>query len=218
MHLKLVRMRLYIMRIPQKISCQLSFLFLIIMSAVSLTACQSTQNQKLLATMNSADINSHEYIIGPEDVLEINVWKNADLSRKVVVRPDGMITLPLIGEIQAGGRTAGKLRDLISTKLERYKETPEVTVTVAEINSYYIYILGEVRNPGKFQVRSYTTVLQAVALAGGFTEWADKNDMVILRKTSNGEQKIRVRYKDVLRSKKSKPDELLHPGDTLIVP
>ena len=159
-----------------------------------------------------------EYIIGPEDVLEINVWKNADLSKTVVVRPDGMITLPLIGEIEAGGCTVNKLRDLISSRLKKYKETPEVTVTVAQINSYYIYILGEVRNPGKYQVRSYTTVLQAVALAGCFSEWADKNDMVILRRTVNGEQKVRVRYKDVLRNKRSTSDELLHPGDTLVIP
>jgi len=160
-----------------------------------------------------------EYTIGPEDVLEINVWKNADLSKTVVVRPDGMITLPLIGDVQAGERTPNKLRDVIRLKLDKFKELPEVTVTVTQINSYYIYVLGEVRNPGKYQVRNYTTVLQAVAMAGGFTEWADKNDMVILRKTQNEqEQKIKIRYKDVLRNKKSKPDELLRRGDTLIIP
>lgn len=160
-----------------------------------------------------------QYVIGPEDVLEINVWKSADLSKSVIVRPDGMITLPLIGEIQAGGNTASQLREVISGRLEKYKEIPEVTVTVAQVNSYYIYVLGEVRNPAKYQVRSYTTVIQAVALAGGFTEWADKNDMVILRKNQNGPgQKINVRYKDILRNKISRPDEVLHPGDTLIVP
>lgn len=160
-----------------------------------------------------------EYIIGPEDLLEINVWKNADLSKAVTVRPDGMITLPLIGEIKAGGSTANQLREAISKRLEKYKDIPEVTVTVAQVNSYNIYVLGEVRTPGKYQLRSYTTVLQAIALTGGFSQWAKKNDMVILRKTQNGlDQKIKVRYNDVLRDKGSKPDELLYPGDTLIVP
>jgi polysaccharide export outer membrane protein len=161
----------------------------------------------------------HEYIIGPEDVLEINVWRNADLSKTVIVRPDGMISLPLIGEVQAGGKTASQLKEMISARLEKYKDTPEVTVTVAQVNSYTIFVLGEVRNPGKYQVRSYTTVFQAIAQAGGFSQWAKRNDMLILRKTPNGlDQKIKVRYKDVLRDKGSKPDQLLYPGDTLIIP
>jgi polysaccharide export outer membrane protein len=161
----------------------------------------------------------HEYVIGSEDVLEVNVWKNMELSKTVVVRPDGMITLPLIGDIQAGGRTTGKLREAIRAALEKFKDVPEVTVTVTQVNSYYIYVLGEVRNPGKYQVKSYTTVLQAVALAGGFTEWSEKNGMVILRRSQNGmDQKVKVRYKDVMRDNRSKPDELLRPGDTLIIP
>jgi polysaccharide export outer membrane protein len=191
------------------------------MTTALCSACQFARSQNITASDRLADtpMIPHEYIIGPEDVLEINVWKNADLSKTVIVRPDGMITLPLIGEVRAGGKTAGQLKEMISSRLEKYKDIPEVTVTVAQVNSYVIYVLGEVRNPGKYQVRSYTTVLQAVAQAGGFLEWAKKNGMVILRKTQNGlDQKIKVRYKDVLRDKGSKPDELLYPGDTLIVP
>ncbi len=197
------------------------FFFSIIALAVLCSACQSKQ-LPLTASDNSADVlkaRLHEYIIGPEDVLEINVWKNADLSKAVIVRPDGMITLPLIGEIKAGGTTPNQLREIISKRLEKYKEIPEVTVTVAQVNSYIVYVLGEVKNPGKYQVKSYTTVLQALAQAGGFAQWAKKNDMLIVRKTPNGlEQKIRVRYKDVLDDKGSWSDELLYPGDTLVVP
>jgi len=108
---------------------------------------------------------SQEYRIGPEDVLEIVVWKNADLSKIVTVRPDGMITLPLIGELRAGGLTANEVRDGIKARLERYKEVPEVSVTVADVRSYNLYILGEVRTPGRYQVKSHTTLLQALALA-----------------------------------------------------
>lgn len=193
----------------------------IVVPAFLCSACQSTKPRTLPTSDASMDVSvAHpEYIIGPEDVLEINVWKNADLSRTVTVRPDGMITLPLIGEVQAGGRTAAKLREEISTRLAKYKDIPEVTVTVTEVNSYYIYVLGEVRTPGKYRVRSYTTVIQAVALAGGFTTFAKKNDMVVLRKTQKGsEQRIKVRYKEIIRHEGSMRDDILRPGDTLVVP
>jgi len=157
-----------------------------------------------------------EYRIGPEDVLDIMVWKNADLSRTVTVRPDGMITLPLIDELRAGGRTADQVRDEIKTRLERYKkDVPEVSVTVADVRSYNLYILGEVKTPGRYQVKTATSLLQALALAGGFTEFANTNDMVVVRRdTLLKEQRIRVRYKDLIR----RGDMTLSPGDTVIVP
>ena len=199
-------------------------LFSIAMFAVLGSACQSTKTHNILASDHSSNVSlcysltNQEYLIGPEDVLEINVWKNTDLSKTVIVRPDGMITLPLVGEFRVWGRTPSKVREMISERLKEYKNIPEVTVTVVQVNSYYIFVLGEVRNPGKYQVKSYTSVLQVVALAGGFSEWANKNDMLILRKNLNGpDQKIKVRYKDILGLENSKPDELLHPGDTLII-
>lgn len=169
-------------------------------------------------SVGEKDSRDQEYVIGPEDVLEVNVWKNPDLGKSVVVRPDGMITLPLIGEVEAGGRTAEDVREDVATRLQKYyKEVPAVTVTVSEVNSYYIYVLGEVRAPGKYQVKSYMTVLQAVALAGGFTEWADRNDLVVLREHAKGaSERIRLRYKDIV--KEGEPDRILRRGDTLIVP
>jgi polysaccharide export outer membrane protein len=172
--------------------------------------------------MDRIDGNSYanaEYIIGPEDVLEINVWKNPDLSRTVTVRPDGVITLPLIGEGKVAGLTPRELREKIRKRLgEYYKDIPEVTVTVNQVNSYNIYVLGEVRNPGKYQIKSFTTVLQAIALAGGFSESADKDNLVILRKGQDGnDQRIKISYKDFLRERSTKPDIVLQPGDTLII-
>lgn len=157
----------------------------------------------------------NEYRIGPEDVLDVVVWKNADLSKSVTVRPDGRITLPLIGELTAGGLTADQVRDDIKVRLAKYKEVPEVSVTVADVRSYLLYILGEVRTPGRYQVKSYTSVLQALALAGGFTPYADTNEIVVVRRDHTAkEQRLKIRYKDLIR----RGDFTLSPGDTVIVP
>ena len=116
-----------------------------------------------------------DFLLGPEDVLDIVVWKNDDLSQKaVVVRPDGMISMPLIGEMMAGGLTANQLASQIALRLKEFKERPAVTVSVKEVNSYYVYVLGEVGKPGKYQLKSHATVLQAVAVANGFTAYAAK--------------------------------------------
>jgi polysaccharide export outer membrane protein len=158
---------------------------------------------------------SQEYRIGPEDVLEITIWKNVDLSKNVTVRPDGMITLPLIGELRAGGLTANEVRDGIRARLERYKEVPEVSVTVADVRSYNLYILGEVRTPGRYQVKSHTTLLQALALAGGFTPFAATEKIVLVRRDQHAnEQRVRIRYRDLIK----RGDVGLSPGDTVIVP
>jgi len=156
-----------------------------------------------------------EYRIGPEDVLDIAIWKNADLSKSVTVRPDGMITLPLIGELRAGGLTANEVRDGIRARLERYKEVPEVSVTVADVRSYNLYILGEVKTPGRYQVKSHTTLLQALALAGGFTPFAATEKIVLVRRDQHAnEQRVRIRYRDLIK----RGDVGLSPGDTVIVP
>jgi polysaccharide export outer membrane protein len=158
---------------------------------------------------------STEYRIGPEDVLEIVVWKNAELSKTVTVRPDGVITLPLAGDIKASGLTATQLRDDIKNSLQRFLEVPEITVTVVDVRSYNVYILGEVQNPGKYQTKSHTTLLQVIAMAGGFTMFADSNEIVVVRQgRQGGQQRIVVRYKDLVRQ----GDIGLQPGDTIIVP
>ncbi|MBI3353684.1 MAG: polysaccharide biosynthesis/export family protein, partial [Nitrospirae bacterium] len=156
-----------------------------------------TEDMPLEAVKDDANLGD-EYIIGAEDVLEVMVWRSEMLSRpRVVVRPDGKISLPLIGDIQAAGFTPNQLKDYIVKRLKEYQELPTVTVIVSEINSYYIYILGEVVRPGRYQLKSNISVLQAVTLAGGFTSWASPNSMVVLRRNGEKEEKLRVRYKKI---------------------
>ncbi len=162
-----------------------------------------------------APLPGAEYRIGPEDILEVVVWKNADLSKTVTVRPDGIITLPLVGDVRASGLTAEQVRDEIKRGLQRFLDVPEITVTVVDVRSYNVYILGEVQRPGKYQTKSQTTLLQVIAMAGGFTTFADSDGIVVVRQNRQGaQQRIRVRYKDLVRQ----GDIGLQPGDTVIVP
>ena len=159
-----------------------------------------------------------DYALGAEDSVEVQVWKNPDLSRTVTVRPDGKISLPLIGDVQAAGLTATQLAESVTEKLQAYyKEPAQVTVIVNPVNSYAIYMLGEIRAQGKQQVRSGTTFLQAISLAGGFSQFASTNRIILRRRDNDGKEiSIPIRYKDVLAG--NQPNMVLKPGDTIIVP
>jgi polysaccharide export outer membrane protein len=160
-----------------------------------------------------------DYLIGPEDVIEVMVWKNADLSRVSNVRPDGKISLPLIGDIQAAGLTAVQLKEAIAEHLKTYyKEPPQVSVIVQQVNSYAIYVLGEVRSPGRYVVKTGTTFLQAVTLAGGFTDFAGTNRIMVRRRGNEVSQEtaMAIRYKDIIAGKQS--NVMLRPGDTIVIP
>jgi polysaccharide export outer membrane protein len=166
---------------------------------------------------------SKEFLLGPEDVLEVTVWRNQDLSRTVVVRPDGKISLPLIGDVQASGLTSAQVAAKIAARLTEFKENPNVSVSIKEVNSYYIYVLGEVLKPGKYPIKSYATVLQGVSLAGGFTNFASKNKMAVIRTVSNhdGEQRqirIPVPYNELVSGKGEIENFVLKSGDTIVVP
>ena len=165
-------------------------------------------------------IVTSDYFIGPEDVLDITVWRNADLSKQVMVRPDGRISLPLIGDITAVGKTAAQLADDISAKLKEYKENPQVSIVVKEVNSYAIYVLGEVVKPGKYALRSKTTLLQAVTIASGFTPTAARNKIVIFRfaKEGGAQIKIKASYDDIVLRDGSNQNIELKPGDQIVVP
>ena len=176
--------------------------------------------KELLAEMS---LHPKDFVLGPEDVLEVTVWRNQDLSRQVVIRPDGMISMPLLGDIQAGGLTAEQLAERIASRLKEYKENPSVSVTVKEVNSYNVYLLGEVAKPGKYQLKSYTTVLQAIAMAGGFTPFASKNRMHVLRNSRNGggtshEMRIPVKYDELVSGTGTVGNFYLRSGDTIVVP
>jgi polysaccharide biosynthesis/export protein len=161
-----------------------------------------------------------DYIMGPEDVLEITVWKNADLSKQVQVRPDGRISLPLIGDVSAVGRTAAQLTEEISARLKSYMENPTVSILVKEVNSYQIYVLGEVNAPGKYPLKSKTTLLQAITIAHGFTQVAARNKIVVFRFGKDGEglHKIKASYDDIVLRDGSDQNIELKPGDQIVVP
>jgi polysaccharide export outer membrane protein len=156
------------------------------------------------------------YRIGKEDVLDVSVWRDPDLSRTLPVRPDGFITLPMVGEVQAEGRTTVELEQDIAHRLQKYIQTPRVTVMVREVNSARVYVTGEVQKPGAFPLRGQVTVLQALAMAGGLTEFADRNGMMVIR--ANNGPHISVRYSDLIDRRAQGSDFPLQPGDTVVVP
>ena len=161
-----------------------------------------------------------EYVIGAEDVLDITVWRNVDLSRQVQVRPDGRISMPIIRDVVAVGKTPPKLAEEMTNKLKEYVQNPVVAVTLKEVNSSNIFLLGEVAHPGKYPLKSRTTLLQGITMAGGFKETAARNQIVIFRftETAPGMKRFTASYDDiVLRSGISDNFEL-KPGDTLVVP
>jgi polysaccharide export outer membrane protein len=158
------------------------------------------------------------FVIGNDDVLAINVWKEPDISRSIPVRSDGKISLPLVGEVQAAGLTPLKLENDIAIKLKSYISEPEVTVMVQQVNSQKFNILGQVARPGSYVIANSPTVLDAIALAGGFRDFAKQKSIYILRQGSSGEARIRFNYKDVSQGKNMEQNIKLQPGDTIIVP
>jgi polysaccharide export outer membrane protein len=163
-----------------------------------------------------------EFFLGPEDVLVVTVWKNQDLSREVVIRPDGLISMPLIGDVPAAGLTGDVLAKRISERLTEFMASPTVSVQVKEVNSYFIYVMGEVQKPGKYPLKSYASVMQGVSLAGGFTPFAAKNKMQVLRSIKNGKEfsqvQIPVSYGDVVSGKPMSGNFYLKSGDVIVVP
>ena len=159
-----------------------------------------------------------EYIIGPADILEINVWREPDLSCTIPVRPDGKITLPLLNDVQASGLPPLELKAGIEKGLAKFVESPTVSVAVQEIHSKNIFVLGQVESPGQYPLQQDLTVPQALSLAGGFAEWADKGGVVILRKENGKQTRIKFDYKNVSKGKHLERNIVLKPGDTIIVP
>jgi polysaccharide export outer membrane protein len=180
----------------------------------------AAQHRSSEAAEKSSLIVTSDYTIGPEDVLEITVWRNTDLSKVVAVRPDGRISLPLIGDVPAAGRTAAQLAEAIAEKLKEFKENPQVSIVVKEVNSYAIYVLGEVSKPGKYPLKSKTTLLQAITLASGFTPAAARNKIVVFRFGELGgkDTKIKASYDDIIMRDESPQNIQLKPGDTIVVP
>jgi len=164
-----------------------------------------------------------EFLLGPEDVLVVTVWRNQDLSREMIVRPDGGITMPLIGDVRAAGGTPETLAKRITDRLTEYMSNPIVSVQVKEINSYHIYVLGEVAKPGQYQLKTFATVLQGISLAGGFNQYASRNGTKVIRKLLGSDGKpqqieIPLRYNDVIAGKGDPGNFYLNSGDVIVVP
>jgi polysaccharide biosynthesis/export protein len=158
------------------------------------------------------------YVIGPQDVIDVNVWKEADISRTVPVRPDGKISLPLLNDVQAAGLTPTQLGAQITASLKKFVTDPQVTVIVTAINSQRMYVLGEVTRPGAFPLLPGTTVLRGLSSAGGFTQFAKMKGIYVLRLENGKQVKYPFNYKDVVSGKHPEQDILLKAGDTIVVP
>ena len=158
------------------------------------------------------------YVIGPQDVLDVNVWKEAELTRSVPVRPDGKISMPLLNDVQAAGLTPQQLSAQITTELRKYITDPQVTVIVTAINSQRIYILGEVGRAGAYPLLPSMTAIEALSSAGGFTPFARGKSIYILRMEDGKQVKYPFDYKAVIDGKRSDENVVLNPGDTIVVP
>jgi len=193
--------------------------------ALSSTA-QSTESEQTVAPAPATEqqkpaavAHADDYIIGSEDVLAVNIWKEPEISRTVPVRPDGKITLPLIGDIQAGGLTPRKLQDNIATGLRSYVSSPEVTVIVQEVKSLKFNIVGEIAKPGSYPLSQAATVLDAIAVGGGLRDFAKSSRIYVLRNNADGShEKLPFDYKQVIKGKKLAENIELRAGDTIVVP
>ena len=186
-------------------------------SAASSTTAVPVAGQNADAS-GAAKAHDNSFVIGNDDVLNINVWKEPDISRSIPVRSDGKISLPLVGEVQAAGLTPLKLEKDIASKLKNFISEPEVTVMVQQVNSQKFNILGQVVRPGSYVIANSPTVLDALALAGGFRDFAKQKSIYVLRQGASGESRIPFNYKDVSQGKNMSQNIKLQPGDTIIVP
>ena len=167
----------------------------------------------------SVKTHPDDYVIGSEDVLAVNIWKEPELSKTVPVRPDGKITLPLIGDIQASGLTPRKLQDNITTGLRSYVSAPEVTVIVQEVKSLKFNIVGEIAKPGSYPLSEPMTVLDAIAVGGGLRDFAKGSRIYVLRTNSDGSRsRLPFDYKQVIKGRKLSENVALFSGDTVVIP
>lgn len=179
---------------------------------------QSSSEQDTASSVQKRPTDDN-YIIGNDDQLEINVWKEPDLTKSVPVRSDGKISMPLIGEVLVAGRTPLQVKEEIAAKLRRFLAAPDVTVMVLQMNSQKFNILGRVIKPGSYPLLATTTVLDAIAEAGGFQDFAKQKSIYILRRNNRGaETRIPFNYKDVIRGNHTEQNIRVEPNDTIVVP
>jgi polysaccharide export outer membrane protein len=161
---------------------------------------------------------AESYRIGPEDVLEISVWRNEAISRSVPVRPDGKISLPLVNEVQAAGFTPAELRTHLAKLLSEFIPAPEVSIIVREVNNFKVFVIGEVARPGRYQLKSATSVLEVIAMVGGLTQFASRSRLFVLRTDGGGQKRIPFNYNKAVSAEGEQENFQLQPGDMLVVP
>ena len=159
-----------------------------------------------------------DYLVGPGDVLEVSVWKEEALTKQVVVLPDGRISFPLIGEVQAAGRTLPDLKQEISKRMVKYAPKEEVNLEVKQVNSMLIYVIGRVNQPGRFALNTNVNVLQALSIAGGLNPFAKRNDIKIFRREGTATKVLPFRYDQVTDGEKLEQNITLQRGDVIVVP
>jgi polysaccharide biosynthesis/export protein len=202
---------------------RLALLLAFVLVALSVVGAQDNNNKKPdppNTAVNSAlaATSDPNYLIGPQDILDINVWKEAELTRSVPVRPDGKISIPLLNDVQAAGLTPQQLSDEITIGLKKYITDPQVTVIVTTINSQRIYILGEVNRAGAYPLLPAMTAVQALSSAGGFTPFASLKKIYIMRMEDGKQVKFPLNYKEVVAGKAPQQNIPLKAGDTIVVP
>jgi polysaccharide export outer membrane protein len=159
-----------------------------------------------------------EYRLGAEDIMLISVWKDEHLTREVVVRPDGMFSFPLIGDVQAQDRTVDQIRTELVGRLTKYIPSPNVSVAISKVGSYKVYVVGRVNKPGEYAIGHYTDVLQALSLAGGLTPFAAENDIKVMRRVRGAQHAIPFRYGDMRKGRELEQNIVLQRGDVVMVP
>lgn len=177
----------------------------------------SASNQKGASSNAAAVVLPKGYVIGPEDVLSIVVWREKDMSSDVVVRPDGKISLPLLNDVQAAGYTPEQLAEIVEKTAAKYVTDSDATVIVKAINSRKVFVLGEVAKPGTVPLTSEMNVLQLIAQVGGFLEYANKGNVTILRTENGRERRFKFNYNEVVEGRNLQQNIMLQPGDTVLI-
>jgi polysaccharide export outer membrane protein len=197
-------------------------LILGLITSMQLPASQQAQPPTQQQPQAPAAEAGEPYAIGPEDVVEIAVWSNTDLSRTVPVRPDGKISLPLLHDVQASGLTPTQLQEALTTSLARFVADPVVSVIVREVKSIKVTVIGEVRTPGRYEVRSRTTVLDVLAMAGGLSQYAARGRITILRRDGDTVRQLPFDFEKVTTKagpgSAGQPNFCIRPGDIIVVP
>jgi polysaccharide export outer membrane protein len=200
---------------------QKGFILFSIMVSSYMVGCAPQMSSTVEAQTTAAEvtpIDQEKYLLGPEDIVEVSVWKEPDMTRQLVVQPDGKIFYPLVGELRAAGKTVKQLQEEISKKLEKFVTDASVTVVLLKTLNYKVYVTGKVNKPGEFLLGRPVTVLQAIAMAGGLTPFASPKNIKVVRKVSGTDEIFNFDYKDVSKGMMLYQNIILQPGDVVVVP